>query len=79
MKPQQAIKGYKLTANTEYDIMETFKRPIVVIQNQGLAPVDIIINGGEPLVMTQTPFAWEPLVPIVGTIQTASSDIVVFA
>lgn len=79
MKPNQRIKGYKLTANTPVDIMETFGAPIVAIQNQGAATTTVTLNDGEPMNFDATPFAWEPYAPLLGVIETPSSDIVVFA
>lgn len=79
MKPNQAIKGYKLTAGTRIDIMETFKSPIVAIQNQGAAATTVTFNDGEPMNFDATPFAWEPFAPLLGVIETPSADIVVFA
>lgn len=79
MKPQQAIKGYKLTANTPVDILSTFGSPVVLVQNQGVGVANLILNDGEPLIMSASPFAYEPLVAIVGKIETNSTDVVVFA
>ena len=79
MKSMQAIKGYRLTANTPVNIIDTFNAPIVIIQNQGGAGVTVTFNDGEPLQMDGLPFAYEPLAPIFGTIETSGSDVVVFA
>ena len=79
MKSMQAIKGYRLTANTPVDIIETFNAPIIMIQNQGVASTTITFNDGEPLDMQGVPFAYEPLTPIFGTIETDGTDVVVFA
>lgn len=79
MKDMQAVKGYKLTANTPVDILDTFKAPVIMIQNQGGAAVTVTLNDGEPLQMDGVPFAYEPLRPIYGTIETNGTDVVVFA
>ncbi|MGB0943665.1 MAG: hypothetical protein ACPGUE_14740 [Marinomonas sp.] len=79
MKPNQRVKGYKLVAGQEYDIEETFKAPIVAIQNQGGAVTTITLNDGEPMNFDATPFAWEPFVPLLGKIVTAGDSVVVWA
>lgn len=79
MKLHQAVKGYKLTANTPVDILEAFNAPVIMIQNQGGAAVTVTFNDGEPLQMDGVPFAYEPLTPISGVIETNGTDVVVFA
>ncbi len=79
MKTMQSIKGYKLTANTTVDILDTFNAPIVLIQNHGDLPANITFNNGEPLYMRAIPFAYEPLVAIYGYLSTDNNDVVVFA
>ena len=79
MKSHQAVKGYKLTANTPVDILETFNAPVIMIQNQGGASVTVTFNNGEPLRMDGVPFAYEPLIPISGIIETDGTDVVIFA
>ncbi|MGB1311953.1 MAG: hypothetical protein ACPG47_12115 [Leucothrix sp.] len=79
MKPNQHIRGYKLAANTDINIYDTFKAPIVAIQNQSGATVEVVLNGGEPMVFTAEPFAWEPYAPLLGVIRTGGADVVVFA
>lgn len=79
MKSHQSVKGYKLTANTPVNILDTFNAPIIMIQNQGGAAVTVTFNDGEPLQMDGIPFAYEPLTPISGVIETDGVDVVVFA
>jgi peptide subunit release factor RF-3 len=79
MKSHQAVKGYKLTANTPVDILETFNAPVIMIQNQGSTAVTVTFNDGESLQMSGVPFAYEPLTPISGVIETNGTDVVVFA
>ena len=79
MKSQQAIKGYKLTANTPVDILETFGAPVVLIQNQGTGSASVIMNEGEPLVIDGASFSFQPFVPLVGVIEANASDVIVFA
>lgn len=78
MKPQQAIKGYLLPQNTPVDIMATYGSPVVMIQNQG-AQANLILNDGQPFILDASPFAYEPYVPLTGTIETNSATVVVFA
>jgi hypothetical protein len=78
MKPMQALKGIKLTANQRYNILDEFKAPIVAIQNQSGTVANVIFNDGYPMSFGQTPFAWEPLSPLYGTIETDGSDVVIF-
>lgn len=79
MKPQQTIKGYLLTANTPVDIMATFGSPVVMIQNQAIVQVNLTLNDGVDFILDVSPFAWEPYTPLVGTIETDGTNVVVFA
>lgn len=79
MRSHQFIKGYKLAANTPVNILDAFNAPIIMIQNQGGAAVTVTFNDGEPLQMDGVPFAYEPLIPIAGVIETDGTDVIVFA
>ena len=78
MKPMQAIKGIKLLPNVKYNIIDDFGAPVVAIQNQSGTTVSVIFNDGYPMSFDTTPFAWEPLSPLCGTIETDGDEVVVF-
>ena len=78
MKPSQAIKGVKLLPNVKYNIIDEFGAPVVAIQNQSGATVGVTFNDGHPMSFDSTPFAWEPLYPLCGTIETDGDEVVIF-
>ena len=79
MKPEQRIRGVILVKDVDHDIINEFNAPIVIMQNQGSANARIKINGGEDLILAPSPSAYEPLIPITGTISTVSDNVIVFA
>ncbi|AUR94652.1 hypothetical protein NVP1197A_14 [Vibrio phage 1.197.A._10N.286.54.F2] len=78
MKPNQYIKGHRISQNTPIDIESTYNAPIIAIQNQGSGDVTVTLNNGEPMTFSASPFVWEPYVPLLGTIETDGTDVVVW-